>query len=332
MPKEYKPDSYGEAMQKEANELLQSIRSMQELLEEGAEPGEVGYEQKRKDAQKSFTRLLLYHQESLEYGIDTQFYGTSKHFVDTQAQEHENDPKIKALFAPENLSNLEKMMTDKDKELLPVDRMIENFQASVVKTDDQKEQFKKGIEETRLREKRQEITEKLSGTLSKSFAGRIKSFFVGNSKEYDRAFNSLSALAAGEGDARAAEENIKQYLTLRGKKVRDHEYGRERFEYMMQGLATVMDPMKFEQFCAGIDQDRRELSKGAYKGTIDATQYMTDAQKEQLAAQKQAAEQKLEDKETRNDFSKKKTPEEYDRQAAEESKQAEENLLEFLQG
>ena len=151
------------------------------------------------------------------------------------------------------------------------------------------QQKEKEKEEDLLQKARKDIVEKLPGTLSKSFAGRLKSFFVGNSKEYDRAFKSLKDLTEGKGDKAAAEQNIKQYLTLRGKKVRDHQYGRERFEYMMHGLATVMDPMKFEAFCAEIDQDRRALSKNAYKGTIDATQYMTEAQKKQLAAQKEEA-------------------------------------------
>lgn len=74
-----------------------------------------------------------------------------------------------------------------------------------------------------------------------------------------------------------------KYLNLRGSKVRDHQYGKDRFDAMLRGLSSVMEPEAFIDYCKGIDKARFDRSKGAYKGHIDAKAYMSDETKQKLA-------------------------------------------------
>ena len=52
------------------------------------------------------------------------------------------------------------------------------------------------------------LVERLKGTTSKSFAGRLKSFFVGNSKEYDKAFEAMQKFSEGKLSPDKAKEAI----------------------------------------------------------------------------------------------------------------------------
>ena len=117
------------------------------------------------------------------------------------------------------------------------------------------------------------LVERLKGTTSKSFVGRLKSFFVGNSKEYDKAFEAMQKFSEGKLSPDKAKEAIQNYLDIRKDKVRDHEYGRDRFNLMMQGLQNVMEPKEFADYCKGVDADRSERSKGNYHGTTHPEDY-----------------------------------------------------------
>ena len=105
------------------------------------------------------------------------------------------------------------------------------------------------------------LTGFLEGTASKSFAGKLKSWFVGNSTEYKEALDSLRDFSRGEGSKKMAIEKITKYLDIRKSKVRDHQYGRDRFQGFMESLQTLMDPQQFKEYCDGVNKDRKVLDK-----------------------------------------------------------------------
>lgn len=310
MPKEFTPGSVGAAMQEEAKTIVAKIEAMQQLRQQDEEPEEdARYTEAKQEAQQSFARLLIYHQGSFNgytSDLDTPLPGFTKRETNQKAEQMAKSEDIEKMFAADNLSNVKSMILDGNNELRPVDEMVKNIQKEVKEKSNlqtgQKDNtpvptpqpqvvsgqspthgFDKfvdsldGGKEAALRETRAETVQKLRGTLSKSFTGRLKSFFVGNSKQYNEAFNALDEVVNGKGDKYTAERKIKDYLTLRGGKVRDHEYGRDRFDLMMQGLATLMEPKKFAEFCGSIDADRNRLSNGAYGkkgGKIEPAQYL----------------------------------------------------------
>ena len=62
--------------------------------------------------------------------------------------------------------------------------------------------------------------------------------------------------------------------TSAAKKVRDHAYGRDRFDAFMKGLATVMEPQEFKDYCEEVNQIRSKIDK-AGKSKIDPETYKT---------------------------------------------------------
>ena len=133
------------------------------------------------------------------------------------------------------------------------------------------------------------LLDNLKKSEQKSFYGAIKSFFVGNSKEYDAALKAVEGLADGTGDPKKAKQAIEQYLDLRGNKVRDHQFGRDRFDAMMKSLALVSTPREFIEYCEKTEQARFDRAKGAYKDVIDVSKYLSPEEiakgKEQMKQQ-----------------------------------------------
>lgn len=133
-----------------------------------------------------------------------------------------------------------------------------------------------------------ELIGDLKQSTQKSFTGKLKSWFVGNSEQYKAAYKAMKDLAYNKDitpeETNDAKDKIKQYLTLRGKKVRDHQYGRDRFNAFMKGLATVMEPKEFGAFCNQINAERNAIDKNN-KARVDPEQYMTDEAKQKQAAQ-----------------------------------------------
>ena len=185
---------------------------------------------------------------------------------------------------PENRAMFDANMVDRTARFLGVngqtpptaDRILRNYS-----------EYQEAYEEARQpetqeeREKRMAAAKALLGDLKKStqksFVGKLKSFFVGNSKEYNDAFAAMEGLANGTLDPQQAKEAIRKYLDLRGNKVRDHQYGRDRFDAMMKGLALVSRPKEFENFCQDLTEARQYRSKGAYKGKVDPADYQPGA-------------------------------------------------------
>ena len=140
------------------------------------------------------------------------------------------------------------------------------------------------------RESAKVLVDQLKKSAQKSFTGKLKSFFVGNSKEYKEALQAMQNFADGKGNPAEARDKISKYLDLRGNKVRDHQYGRERFDAMLSGLALVTSKEEFEKRCGDIDKARSERSKDTYKGTIDPEKYSPEAQKQAREAAERSRE------------------------------------------
>ena len=109
---------------------------------------------------------------------------------------------------------------------------------------------------SRIQDRSRGLVEQLKGTTQKSFAGKLKSWFVGNSQEYETALADMEAVVEGTGDVHEAVDSVKAYLKIRRDKVRDHEYGRERFDGMMRFLQSALTPTAFSKYCDEVNADR----------------------------------------------------------------------------
>ena len=151
------------------------------------------------------------------------------------------------------------------------------------------------------RDREKSIAAELKQTTSKSFGGKLKSFFVGNSKEYDKALKAMEDVSEGKVSKEDAKKSIMDYLDIRKNKVRDHQYGRERFDGFMKGLQTLMEPQEFLDYCKGVD-DARRARDPSYKGVTNPEDYMSPEarqklaqEREQQAAEREAQEAKLDE-------------------------------------
>ena len=151
------------------------------------------------------------------------------------------------------------------------------------------------------RDREKSIAAELRQTTSKSFGGKLKSFFVGNSKEYDKALKAMEDVSEGKVSKEDAKKSIMDYLDIRKNKVRDHQYGRERFDGFMKGLQTLMEPQEFADYCKGVD-DARRARDPSYKGVTNPEDYMSPEarqklaqEREQQAAEREAQEAKLDE-------------------------------------
>lgn len=123
-----------------------------------------------------------------------------------------------------------------------------------------------------------DLLSQLDQSTQKSFTGKLKSWFVGNSKEYEKAYKAMKGLRDGTISDEQAKADIKQYLDLRGKKVRNHQYGKDRFDALMSGLATVMKPAEFSNYCKEIDTMRHDRDKNYLIGRTNPDHYKTTEQ------------------------------------------------------
>ncbi|MBQ9719375.1 MAG: hypothetical protein IJV64_01640 [Oscillospiraceae bacterium] len=131
------------------------------------------------------------------------------------------------------------------------------------------------------RDRERSIAAELKQTTSKSFSGKLKSWFVGNSKEYDKALKAMQDVSEGKVSKEKAKESIMDYLDIRKNKVRDHQYGRERFDGFMKGLQTLMEPQEFADYCKGVDDARRARDPN-YRGVTNPEDYMPDRSSQDL--------------------------------------------------
>lgn len=210
--------------------------------------------------------------------------------------EIQENPEFQGVMGDDDLDGLMSLSGEVGKDgewkAVSMSKFSENFKEQIKWHEPEIEQKKQELEQRRREREKQERLNGLAGALErstqKSFAGKLKSFFVGNSKEYETALKAVKGLADGTADKQQAAIDIMGYLDMRKDKVRDHEYGRDRFDAMMKSLATVMEPEAFEAYCDSVDQARKQRDPN-YKGKTDANAYLTDEDK-QLLAERKAAE------------------------------------------
>lgn len=125
------------------------------------------------------------------------------------------------------------------------------------------------------------LVQTLESSTQKSFFGKLKDIFVGNSNQYKLALAAMKELAEGKvkaNDMQAKTDAILDYVLLRGGKVRDHEYGRDRFDAFLKGLGEIMEPKEFLECCKTLNE-RREQWYGNTSFSIHAENYVQTEEK-----------------------------------------------------
>lgn len=198
-------------------------------------------------------------------------------------QQKNKDAVLEMIFGAKQLDDMKNGVKKDLPEMLPPDRLAENF-AGKLRQQEATEKTQK------------DILKELKTTTSKSLTGKIKSFFVGNSKEYDNAMKALEGATNGTMSKEDAALQVMAYLDIRKDKVRDHEYGRDRFDGMMRGLRTLMKPEQFKAYCLSVDDSRKQRDPN-YKGVTNPEDYMSPEERaqerEKAAKAKEAQQDKL---------------------------------------
>lgn len=286
----YPEGSYGAYLEQLANELREKVQAVQRMkadpkwekafrrtgLSDNPDKIVKDMYQLQNDAAEKLVAMskLREQMERLQMNLsDNCSVGIWGPIVNREAPMEAKETLNRALFQPNAVDNTAKLLGLSGKYPPSPDRILRNY-------DEYREAYQEISQKPRESEetvnKRMEaaktLLEELKESQQKSTAGKLKTFFVGNSKEYKNALEALENLAKG-GDPAPAKRAIRDYLDLRGDKVRDHQYGRDRFDAMMKGMKLLMRPKEFENFCTDLTEARQYRSKGAYKGKVDPADY-----------------------------------------------------------
>ena len=252
------PNKKNVSMMREMGTITQDIVKKINALKE------LGDDQKRDnlsyEAQLSFAKLLKYYECAFateKKGFSTEISEEQKEKLDREAAELAGKEEVAVLFDGSNLDRTYDVLVDKDRGVIrsPAEFVIAlepngKLRFATSKQRQQEEQKRAGL-----------LAGFLDGTTDKSFTGKLKSWFVGNSSEYKNAIKALKGYAGGTVDKKEAIDKITKYLDIRKNKVRDHQYGRDRFQGFMESLQTLMDPQQFKEYCDGVNMDRKVLDK-----------------------------------------------------------------------
>lgn len=203
------------------------------------------------------------------------------------------DPEFKAVMDNASLKEIRDMVGDpetyKERKNNFDDTVVEKTRMmyNAVKPDEFAERFyaKLLTPEAQQRKERlqfKNLVNDLETSAQRSITGRIKSFFVGDSREYKNALAAMKNLADGKVQTQeqkeAAKDAIESYIMNRSG-VRNHEYGRKRFNAFMKGLGQIMDPVEFRACCQSVTNLRRE--KGDYENDIKPESYLPKEKRQQ---------------------------------------------------
>ena len=257
-------------LDKATQSVVRNLRAMQTLNTLSPE-----FEEASKEAKLSFAKLLKYYEYAFateKKGFSSEISEEKKQELDQEAEKLAQSKEVSALI---NTTNADKVLDVlvKEKDGTRVIRTADQF--VIAQEPDGKLRF--ATKEQRTREEKDRaglLAGFLDGTTSKSFTGKLKSWFVGNSTEYKNAITALKGFSRGEVEKADAVESIKAYLDIRKSKVRDHQYGRDRFQGFMESLQTLMEPAEFQKYCDGVNKAR---------GTIDKDYDPRHVQPEQFA-------------------------------------------------
>lgn len=291
MPKEvskYPPGSYGAYMDELANQLQEKVMAIQRMKNDpkwqqaskdakeksggGVDPVVQEMRQLQNDARKTMAQLSIADMWSQRGGRDLNSpVESDKRQMDDSVESAANSPQNRAMFDAKMVDGTANLLGLNGNNPPSHARIMRNYSEYRDAYQETRQAETNEAKQMRMREAQSLLTD-LKNSTQKSFVGRIKSFFVGNSKEYNNALAAMENVAQG-GDPAQAKDAIKKYLDLRGNKVRDHQYGRDRFDAMMKGLALVSRPKEFENFCQDLTEARQARSNGAYKGKLDPMDY-----------------------------------------------------------
>ena len=144
------------------------------------------------------------------------------------------------------------------------------------------QQRKAELQKQQKQQRFKNLVNDLETSTQKSFTGRIKSFFVGDSKEYKAAFKAMKDLSEGKvtspKEMKATKAAIKNYIMNRSG-VRNHEYGQKRFDAFMKGLGQIMDPVEFRECCNSVSRLRHERNSD-YSHDLVPEKYLPEESKE----------------------------------------------------
>lgn len=246
----------------------------------------------------------------------TETYG----FQDSPPEKSQNDLEQEAKTLSEQLYASEKFQTTMNyidpKELRsfvgkqdekgtwkPLDAvsLVKNYQATSKEATQHAKWLEQGTD--RVPRARNLVTQ-LERSTQKSILGKIKSIFVGNSQQYKAAFKAMQDLADGkvqtQEEREAAKNAIEDYVMNRGDKVRDHQYGRDRFDAMMKGLGEVMEPEEFLETVNSINRLREERYHDR-EHAINGEDYLPDGPSKEAFQKVKAAQDKAVEKAAQKD-------------------------------
>ena len=321
-------------LDKATKSVVKNLRAMQEL-----NPVTPEFEEASEEAKLSFAKLLKYYEYAFateKKGFSSEISEEKKQKLDQEAEKLAESKEVSALI---NLSNADKVLgvLVKENEGTRVIRTAAQF--VIAQEPDGKLRF--ATKEQRTREEKNRaglLAGFLDNTTSKSFTGKLKSWFIGNSSEYKNAINALKGFSKGEVEKEDAIESIKTYLDIRKSKVRDHQYGRDRFQGFMESLQTLMEPAEFQKYCDGVNKARGTIDKDYDPRHVQPEQFAPTSNKSVLNGllrvdaqeKKQAAIEAEKQEKIRAEEQKKK--DEADRARAEEQKKKDEAFERFLKG
>ena len=259
-------------------------KSLSNVMKNWSHLRSTGKDERGAAARDSFATALAWAQLAEEYGygpgIDLNEKENQKR-IEKEARKLQHEIRYSAEFVTviddSSLSKVVNMADTKTYKAQKVtaEKPMEQFRELY---DRQSERLGPQIQARAERWRLRELMRDLKQSTQKSFTGKLKSWFVGNSNEYKEAYDAMGDLAydkdMSEEKRTEAKEKIKKYLSVRGKKVRDHQYGRDRFDAFMKGLATVMEPQEFKDYCEEVNQIRSQIDKTG-KSKIDPETYKT---------------------------------------------------------
>lgn len=239
------------AMQEEIEALNKNLNTMKEAdSKNDLDAQEKAY----KDARLNFAKMLKYYEYANageEKGFSRPFPLEDKARLDQEAEKMAESSG--GVIDVTNIDKVKSVIVDEKKGRV-------RSPGEIVIAREANGRFRFATSENRQREEQHHarlLADFVEGSASRSFSGRLKSWFVGNSKEYDKALTALKGFANGGVRKETAVKYIKDYLDIRKHKVRDHQYGRDRFQGFMESLETLMEPKEFKEYCDEINTARK---------------------------------------------------------------------------
>ena len=297
------------SMKTQINEFVGNLAKLQKL---GNSDDYDAIEEAYDAARLNFAKMLKYYEYANareDKGFNKPFPPDVKQQLDAEAKTLSNSSAVKRVVSPsgEKLMNrlTDVFINKKTGSMREPGEFVIALEANG--------QIRLDTNEDRQREE-QHRAGLLAGfvekSASRSFSGRLKSWFVGNSKEYNKALTALKGYASGGVKKETAVKYIKDYLDIRRSKVRDHQYGRDRFQGFMESLETLMEPKEFKEYCDSVNVARKsrdaqydprhvqpeqfspQSDKSVLKGLLAEDKKIRDANMERTNAQREAAEKR----------------------------------------